>query len=163
MQFQKHRFIMLSVWLLLCGNAVAEEPSSVLAPGQWTAEQARRWYTAQPWLVGCNFLPSTAVNDVEMWQGDTFDATTMERELGWARDLGFNTERVFLNYVVWEADAEGLKRRFNQFLDVAAKHHISVMPVLLDDCNFAGREAKAGPQPEPVPGSTTANGFRVRP
>ena len=79
MQFQKHRFIMLSVWLLLCGNAAGEGPSSVLAPGQWTAEQARRWCATQPWLVGCSFLPSTAVNDVEMWQGDTFDATTIER------------------------------------------------------------------------------------
>jgi len=131
---------------------VAAETSPALAPGQWTAQRARNWYSAQPWLVGCNFLPSTAVNDVEMWQADTFDAATIDRELGWARELGFNTVRVFVNYVVWETDAEGLKRRFDQFLDMAAKHRISVMPVLLDDCNFAGREAKAGPQPDPVPG-----------
>ena len=148
----KNHFSLITTWLLLCGNVFAAEASTALAPGQWTAERARNWYAGQPWLVGCNFLPSTAVNDVEMWQEETFDAATIDRELGWARDLGFNTVRVFLNYVVWEADAEGLKSRFNQFLDIAAKHHISVMPVLLDDCNFAGREAKAGPQPDPVPG-----------
>jgi len=149
---KKSPFLVLSVALLLSGTVVAEEPSSTLAPGQWTPEQARQWYAAQPWLVGCNFLPSTAVNDVEMWQSATFDVATIERELGWARELGFNTVRVFLNYVVWEADAEGLKRTFSQFLDVAARQHIAIMPVLLDDCNFAGREAKAGPQPVPVPG-----------
>ena len=27
----------------------------------------------QPWLVGSNFLPSYAVNELEMWQADTFD------------------------------------------------------------------------------------------
>jgi hypothetical protein len=145
-------FSLLAAWLLLCGAVLAENPASGLAPGQWTAERARAWYAAQPWLVGCNFLPSTAVNDIEMWQADTFDVATIERELGWARELGFNSVRVFLNYVVWEADAAGLNERFQRFLEIAARQGISVMPVLLDDCNFAGREAKAGPQPDPVPG-----------
>ena len=121
-------------------------------PGQWSVEQANAWSTAQPWLVGCNFLPSTAVNDVEMWQAETFDPATIDREFGWAHDLGFNTVRVFLNFVVWEANAAGLKNRFEQFLTIADKHGIRVMPVLFDDCNFAGRVAAAGKQPDPVPG-----------
>lgn len=139
-------------WLLLCGAALAGEPANEVASGPWTAQRAQAWYAGQPWLVGCNFLPSTAVNDVEMWQADTFDPATIERELGWARELGFNSVRVFLNYVVWEADAAGLRERFQRFLEIAAGQRITVMPVLLDDCNFAGREAQAGPQPEPVPG-----------
>ncbi len=122
------------------------------AAGQWSTERAWEWYNEQPWLVGCNFLPSTAVNDVEMWQADTFDEATIDRELGWAHGLGFNTVRVFLNYVVWKADHNGLKKRFDAFLDIAHRHEISVMPVLFDDCNFAGRIAAAGKQPEPVPG-----------
>ena len=118
----------------------------------WPVKRAREWYDKQPWLVGCNFLPSTAVNDVEMWQAETFDPATIDRELGWARDLGFNTVRVFLNYVVWEADAAGLKKRFGQFLRLAHRHRICVMPILFDDCNFAGRIASTGRQPDPVPG-----------
>ena len=120
--------------------------------GQWTAPKAWAWYSHRPWLVGCNFLPSTAVNDVEMWQKETFDTKTIDRELGWARELGFNTVRVFLNFVVWREDAAGLKRRFAEFLKTADRHGISVMPILFDDCNFAGRVAATGKQPDPVPG-----------
>lgn len=152
MPYMKTGFMLLCVAVWSSGRLPAEEPGGSLAPGQWTAAQARRWYAALPWLVGCNFLPSTAVNDVEMWQRDTFDLPTIDRELGWGRELGYNTVRVFLNYVVWDADADGLKERFGRFLDVAAKRNMTVMPVLFDDCNFAGREAQAGPQPEPVPG-----------
>lgn len=138
------------------GHAAKPLPAGQLAataiPGRWSPERAWQWYRKQPWLVGCNFLPSTAVNDVEMWQAESFDAATTERELGWAHNLGFNTVRVFLNYVVWEGDAAGLKKRFDRFLTIADKLGIRVMPVLFDDCNFAGRVATAGKQPDPVPG-----------
>ena len=118
--------------------------------GQWTPAQAWAWDKRQPWLVGCNFLPSTAVNDVEMWQAESFDTATIERELGWAHDLGFNTVRVFLNYVVWESDADGLKKRFDQFLAIADKQGIRVMPILFDDCFKP--EPRVGRQKEPVSG-----------
>ncbi len=134
-------------WPVLCAESAAPAPA-----GLWTPERAWAWHRAQPWLVGCNFLPSTAVNDVEMWQRDTYDAKTIDRELGWARELGFNTVRVFLNFVVWREDAAGLKKRFAAFLETADRHGISVMPILFDDCNFAGRVAAPGRQPDPVPG-----------
>ena len=121
-------------------------------PGRWSVDKARKWYAKQPWLVGVNFVPSTAVNDVEMWQAQSFDPTTMERELGWAHGLGFNTVRVFVNYAVWDADAEGLKRRFDQFLSISAKLGIRVMPVLLFGCDAKHSDAHVGPQPAPVPG-----------
>jgi len=137
-------------------SALALAPTANLhaaeVPTRWTVAKATEWYSAQPWLVGCNFLPSTAVNDVEMWQAETFDPKTIERELGWAHDLGFNTVRVFLNFVVWREDAAGLKKRFSEFLEIADRHGIVVMPILFDDCNFAGRVAAAGKQPDPVPG-----------
>lgn len=148
----KRSVVVLTVCGLFNAWATATDPVAPLAPGQWTTARARAWHDAQPWLVGCNFLPSTAVNDVEMWQAATFDRTTIERELGWARDLGFNSVRVFLNFVVWEADADGLRQRFERLLGIADRLGISVMPVLFDDCNFAGRVAAAGPQPDPVPG-----------
>jgi len=55
----------------------------------WTAEQANEWYAGQPWLCGPNFLPSTAVNSTDMWQAESFDLETIDRELGWAEEIGF--------------------------------------------------------------------------
>jgi hypothetical protein len=143
--------VLIAACLLIAGGAMAADQIPETA-GRWSVERAREWYDRRPWLVGCNFLPSTAVNDVEMWRRDTFDAKTIQRELHWARSLGFNSVRVFLNYVVWEEDAAGLKSRFEQFLAICDREGMSVMPVLFDDCNFAGREAKAAPQPDPIPG-----------
>ncbi|MBI5835266.1 MAG: cellulase family glycosylhydrolase [Armatimonadetes bacterium] len=128
---------------------VAAEP---LPATRWTTERAAQWSARAGWLVGCNYLPSSAVNDVEMWQAATFDQPTMDRELGWAQGLGFNSLRVFLNYVVWADDPAGFRARFEAFLALAAKHGQSVMPVLFDDCAFAGREPSVGPQPDPVTG-----------
>ena len=57
----------------------------------------RRWYAKQPWLVGTNYIPATAINQLEMWQADTFDPQRIDTELGWASSLGMNTVRVFLH------------------------------------------------------------------
>ncbi len=117
--------------------------------GRWTPERAKQWYDQHPWLVGCNFIPSTASNELEMWQAETFDLATIERELEWAEDLGFNTVRVFLHYLLWESDKEDLFKRMDQFLTVATRHHISTMFVLNDDC--WDPNPTLGKQPEPVP------------
>jgi hypothetical protein len=104
----------------------------------------------QPWLVGCNFLPSTAVNDVEMWQKESFDPVTIDRELGWAQELGFNTVRIFMNYVVWEADAQSFKDNLGRFLSLAEKRGICALVILFDDCFKP--EPRVGKQEEPEPG-----------
>jgi hypothetical protein len=116
---------------------------------RWSEERAARWYAEQPWWVGCNFTPSTAINQLEMWQAETFDPATCERELGWAADLGMNGARVFLHDLAWQADPDGLKARVDRFLSLAWARGIATMPVLFDDCWFPPR---AGPQPTPVPG-----------
>ena len=105
-------------------------------PAKWTEQQANAWYEKQPWIFGFNFVPSTAVNDTEIWQKDTFDPKTIDRELAWAEGLGFSSCRIFVQYIVWKQDPKGLKKRFGQLLEIAAKRHISVMPVLFDDCAF---------------------------
>lgn len=98
----------------------------------WTTEKADRWYDSQPWLVGSNFVPSTAINELEMWQADTFDPTTIDRELGWAESIGMNTMRVFLHNLVWAEDSRGFLERMDDFLAIADKHHIHITFVLLD-------------------------------
>src|SRR3546814_3153639 len=100
------------------------------ARDRWTKAQAEQWYDAQPWMVGSNYNPATAINQLEMWQAATFDPATIDKELGWAEQLGMTTMRVYLHNLLWEDDAEGLKTRMNVFLDIAAKHHIKPLFVL---------------------------------
>jgi hypothetical protein len=120
-----------------------------------STERARDWYQKQSWLVGFNYVPSTACNTTEWWQARTFDPLTIGRELAWAEDLGFNTIRCFVQYLVWKQDPDGLKERFDRFLDIADKHGITVMPVLFDDCAFGDPrqlDPYLGEQHEPIPG-----------
>jgi hypothetical protein len=127
--------------------------SSLLTYGQsktWSAKKANEWYKKQGWIVGCNFLPSTAINQLEMWQAETFDTATINRELVWAESIGFNTVRVYLHDLAWKADPGGFKKRINQFLSIAAKHKIKVLFTIFDDCWNPG--PKIGKQPEPKPG-----------
>lgn len=101
---------------------------------RWSEEQANSWYENQPWLVGANYNPRTAINQLEMWQAETFDLDTIDQELGWAADLGMNTMRVYLHDLLHKEDAPGLYQRMDQFLEVADKHGIKTLFVLFDSC-----------------------------
>ena len=126
--------------------------TTALARGEerWSEEKANAWYAAQPWPVGADFLPSTAINELEMWQAATYDPKTIDRELGWAEGIGMNTMRVFLHNLLWEQDEAGFKRRMDDFLAIAARHHIRPMFVLFDSC--WDPNPKLGPQHPPIPG-----------
>jgi hypothetical protein len=116
---------------------------------QWTPQQANDWYANQPWLVGSNFIPSSAINELEMWQADTFDLPGIDRELEWAQSLGMNTMRVFLHNLLWQGNGADLLDRMDKFLEVADKHHIRVTFVLLD--SVWDPNPKLGKQREPRP------------
>ena len=83
---------------------------------RWKEKAADDWYAQQPWLVGSNYIPSYAINELEMWQADTFDPKRIDTELGWAESLGLNTMRVFLHDLLWQQDPEGFKKRIDIFL-----------------------------------------------
>lgn len=117
---------------------------------KWTVDKANQWYRAQPWLVGCNFIPSSAINQLEMWQVETYDPATIERELGWAESLGFNALRVYLHDLVWAADRTGFAKRIDDFMGIAKRHGMRVLMVLFDDCHRP--DPQLGKQPLPVPG-----------
>lgn len=123
---------------------------SLAAQSRWTEQQANEWYGKQAWPVGANFLPSNAINELEMWQGETFDPITIDRELGWAEGAGMNTMRVFLHNLLWEQDAKGFQQRMGAFLAIAARHHIKPIFVLFDSC--WDPYPKLGPQHPPIPG-----------
>jgi hypothetical protein len=118
----------------------------------WTKEKAWEWYRPKGWLVGCNYFPASACNPIEMWQGDTFDPAGIDRELGLAEGLGFNTVRTNLHFLVWELDGEAQKRRLDQFLAIATRHNISTMVCLFDDCCHSWKQPWTGKQDEPRPG-----------
>jgi hypothetical protein len=124
--------------------------------GRWSEGEARDWFREVGPIVGCNYLPRSAVNMTEMWQADTFDPETIDEELGWAHEAGYNSIRVFIQFLVWKADPDGLKKRLGKLLEIADKHGIRVMPVPFCDCAFSGREPYLGKQDDPVPG--VANG-----
>ena len=117
---------------------------------RWTEAQANKWQTENGWLRGGNFNPSTAINQLETWQAESFDPKTIDRELGWAEGIGLNCMRVFLHHVAWEVDKEGFKKRMDQYLSIADKHGIKTIFVFFDDCWNA--TYKAGKQPDPKPG-----------
>ena len=124
--------------------------TSITAQEKWSEQQARDWYAKQPWLVGSNYNPASAINQLEMWQADSFDPKRIDLELGWAEGLGMNTMRVFLHDLLWQQDADGFKRRLDQFLTIAAKHKIRPMFVLFD--SVWDPDAKLGKQHAPRPG-----------
>jgi hypothetical protein len=134
--------LLFAVFLFVTSQSCAQD--------RWTEAQANAWYTAQPWPVGADFLPSTAINELEMWQADTFDPQTIDRELGWAEGIGMNTMRVFLHNLLWEQDPDGFRKRIDTFLTIAARHKIRPIFVLFDSCwePFP----KLGPQHPPIPG-----------
>src|SRR5580692_11062515 len=120
------------------------------APERWSEAQANDWYAHQPWLVGSDYIPSYAINQLEMWQADTFDPKRIDTELGWAESLGMNTMRVFLHDLLWKQDPDGFRDRIDTFLALCAKHHIRPIFVLFD--SVWDPDPKLGPQHPPIPG-----------
>lgn len=117
---------------------------------RWTAERAHAWFAGQPWLVGCNFTPSYAINQLEMWQAETFDLAAIDAELALAAGAGMNAVRVYLHDLLWTQGPDDFLARIDAFLAVAQRHGIGTMLVLFDSC--WDPHPAPGPQPAPRPG-----------
>jgi hypothetical protein len=143
--------------LLAAGTALAQGPRASAEPPRasgeatrWSPDRANRWYQAQGWLVGANFITSNAINQLEMFQPNTFDPRRIDTELGWARSAGLNSARVFLHDLLWAQDARGFQLRLAQFVSMAARHGIKPLFVFFDSC--WDPFPKLGPQRAPRPG-----------
>ena len=123
---------------------------------RWDRRRIWDWYDDLDAIKGVNYVPRYAVNSVEMWQSDRFDPDIIDEELGWARSAGYTTVRVPLQAAVWQADPDGFMERLGNFLDLAARNRLRVVPVLFDDLNLAGADPMVGPQPDPIPGQHNA-------
>ncbi len=133
---------------LTCERDTRLKLPSIL-PQRWSKAKVNAWYDETPWPVGANFIPSSAINQLEMWQADTFDPETIDRELGWAASIGMNSMRVFLHDIAWQQDPEGFLDRVDQYLEISHKHGIGTMLVIFD--GVWNPYPKAGKQPEPRP------------
>ena len=118
---------------------------------RWGEERIWAWWASVGVIRGVNYVPRTAVNSTEMWMEETFDPDTIDEELGWAKGVGYTAVRVVLQEAVYRHDPRGFLRRLDRFLDIAGRHGLTVVPVLFDDLNRAGRDPDIGPQPDPVP------------
>lgn len=158
MKFLKTTIWALATCLLLQNCSKKAEEKKEEAPAQeqsasrgiWTKEQAKEWYAKQGWLVGADFLPSTAINQLEMFQAESFDTATIDKELGWAEGIGMNTMRVYLHDLLFQQDSAGFIKRLDTFLDITKKHNIKPVLVLFDSC--WDPFPKLGKQRDPKPG-----------
>jgi hypothetical protein len=114
---------------------------------RWSISRAQEWFDKNGWLVGCNYIPSNAINQLEMWQEESFSPELIDKELGMASELGFNTVRVFLHTLLWNDNSEAFLNRIDLFLSIAHKHGIKTMLVLFD--SVWDPFPKLGKQPEP--------------
>ena len=143
--------------VLAVGRALAQSPRASAEPPRastesirWSSDRANRWYQAQGWPVGANYITSNAINQLEMFQPGTYDPQRINTELGWARLQGVNTVRVFLHDQLWAQDSRGFQLRLSQFVSIAARHGIKPMFVLFDSC--WDPFPKLGKQHAPRPG-----------
>ncbi|MDR3664124.1 MAG: cellulase family glycosylhydrolase [Mycobacterium sp.] len=140
--------------LLAAGSTVARlsGPSFIAsaAGARWSPDRANSWYQAQGWPVGGNYVTSTAVNQLEMFQAGTYDPGRINAELGAARWFGFNTVRVFLHDLLWVQDPQGFSQRLTQFVSIAASHGIKPLFVFFDSC--WDPHPRSGVQRAPTPG-----------
>lgn len=154
----KFRRILLVISVLSLGMLYSygqkKQKRTTAAPSaistQWTVNKATNWYNNIDWISGANYLPATAINQLEMWQKETFDTSTISKEFDWAQNIGFNTMRVFLHSLIWKNDQQGFKTRINEYLAIADRHGIKTIFVFFDDC--WNKEPRIGKQPDPKPG-----------
>jgi hypothetical protein len=142
-------WFLLMTWMIACPAGLCAQTAKP-GGGRWSAQRANDWYTKQPWLVGANFIPSDAINELEMFQAETFHPELIDRELGLGESIGMNTMRVFLQDQLWQQDSKGFTERLNTFLGIAARHHIRPLLVLFDSCWETN--PRLGPQHPPIPG-----------
>ena len=148
--------------LLITGSMIIKSCSNNIQNTQnqferWTEKKAWEWYNKQPWLVGTNFISSSAINQLEFWQEDTFDPDLIDKELALSASIGMNTHRVFLHDLLWEQDSLGFIKRIDEYLTISEKHGIKTMLVFFDGVWHP--KPKLGKQLEPIPYVHNPDGF----
>ena len=103
---------------------------------KWSKERAWEWYNNRPWIRGCNYMSASCANRVDQWQSLHFDKylKETEAELKLMRELGYNSVRLILEYVVWEKEHDVFLKNFERYISLCNSYGISCMIVLANDC-----------------------------
>ena len=143
----KNHFVLLAIFSLLFIQC--QQTLKTPVAERWSEEKAWKWHQENGWMAGTNFNPSTAINQLEFFQEESFDMETIDRELSWSAELGMKMHRVYLHNLLWDQDSLGFINRINAYLETADKYQIKTMLVLLDDVWHP--VPKLGKQPDPTP------------
>lgn len=143
----KNHFVLLAIFSLLFIEC--QQTLKTPVAERWSEEKAWKWHQENGWMAGTNFNPSTAINQLEFFQEESFDMETIDRELSWSAELGMKMHRVYLHNLLWDQDSLGFINRINAYLETADKYQIKTMLVLLDDVWHP--LPKLGKQPDPTP------------
>ena len=138
--------LLFVISILLAQSVTAQKARPV-----WSKEKAAAWYAKVPWTAGADYISSNAINQLEMWQAETFDSSLIDKELGFAEGIGMGVMRVYLHHLAWQADKAGFKNRMNAYLNAAGRHKIKTVFVLFDD--VWNDTYHLGKQPDPKTGT----------
>ncbi len=103
---------------------------------KWTKERAWEWYNNRPWIRGCNYMSADCANRIDQWQSYGFEERleTTEKELALMAELGYNSVRLILEFIVWDEEHDSFLERFERYISLCSKYGISCMIVLANDC-----------------------------
>ena len=82
-------------------------------------------------------MGSDCANRIDQWQEYEFEKklATAEKEFALMETIGYNSIRVIIEFEVWDQQHDGFMKRLDQYLDAAARHGITAMIVLSNECS----------------------------
>ena len=109
---------------------------------RWTKEEAWEYWNKNPWMVGCNYVPSQTPG-LSIWQEDTIEEIlpSVRSELALMKEIGFNTVRMWLNFNLWYHEREVYLDRVDRILGILDEYGLKLMPVIFNDCVSFGKPA----------------------
>ncbi len=127
---------------------------------KWSKEKAWEWYSKLPWLRGCNFIGSDCANRRDMWQSYQSEEhlATADWELALAKETGFNTVRVIVDFDVWYQEPDSFMEIFERYMQLFHKHGQYVMVCLTAEAEMPNGEYEDF-QPKPLGEQEYALGY----
>jgi hypothetical protein len=106
------------------GDNVSAEAKRLRA-ARWSPDRAAKYMARFGAIKGCNYVPADAGS---VWAESL--GPMVDKELGWAAGVGMNSVRIFISLTLYQQLKDGLFARIDRFLDMAARHKLTFMPML---------------------------------
>jgi hypothetical protein len=107
------------------GSKMKDRESLVAA--RWDKERAHDYMESFGTVVAVNYVPAYCYNYIQIWYD--FKEDVIRRELGWAKNSGINSLRMFLPLFSFQEGGywQEVKARFRKLVDIAGEMGMSVM------------------------------------